>query len=346
MGNARSFIIAPLSVGCLYLGYIYIYRSHKLLDKNVLNSDKLPSLVYLYMKYLSRAVTRRKGQLYAARASGARAVVYTVLNCRLDGSLLRRFCCAAGYGWDYPDTEYRDIPLCFPEVLCSRLMLMVLTDRNFRLNPAGLTRVHQSLKTFLPIDEVKKGPFMLQVRIQGYRQTDSGVEVDVCLSVTSRSGCPVWESILTLLSKNRLHRHLLRKKEEQPNDEENIKRVEVRVPRTTGLQCLWSFTDYSPHRLLSLPAMICGLKTQTAPRFWMMSVCLAEIEKHKGVEILTAPTNVTVQFNETEPESRKITVRFWDTSKDLDQSVDKHLRFQVHLQGQSTPHMMGLISKV
>ncbi|XP_047236844.1 uncharacterized protein si:ch211-12e13.1 [Girardinichthys multiradiatus] len=302
-----------------------------------------------------RAVTRRTGHLYAARASRARAVVYTVLNCRLDRSLLRRFCGAAGYGWDYPDTEYRDIPLCFPEVLCSRPMLMLLTDGNFRLSPAGLVRVRQSLKTLQPIDELKKGPFLLQVTVQGYQQTDAGVEVDVCLSATSRSGCPVWESVLTLLSKDRHHkasRDLLRNSskcdhcyEEQPANEENLKQVEIRVPRTTGLRCVWSFTDYSPHCLLSLPAMFCSLKSQTAPAFWMLSVCLAEIEKHKGVEIITAPVSITAQFKETQPAPGKITIRFWEISKKLGQSADKDIRFQVQLQGQSTAQMVGLISR-
>ena len=58
---------------------------------------------------------------------------------RLETPLLRRFCTAAGYGWDYPDTECRDTPLCFPEFLCRRLLLMLLTDRDFRLSPAGQT---------------------------------------------------------------------------------------------------------------------------------------------------------------------------------------------------------------
>ncbi|KAJ0067851.1 hypothetical protein NL108_011092, partial [Boleophthalmus pectinirostris] len=54
----------------------------------------------------------------------------------LDMHLLRRFCSVAGYGWDYPDTEYRDIPLCFPETMCFKLLLMILTDKNFKLSPA------------------------------------------------------------------------------------------------------------------------------------------------------------------------------------------------------------------
>ncbi|PWA18382.1 hypothetical protein CCH79_00009888, partial [Gambusia affinis] len=344
MGNARSCVVASLSVCSVCLGYMYIYRSHKLLRQNALNSDTLPSFVYLYVKYLGRAVTRRAGHLYAARAIGARAVVYTVLNCRLDKTLLRRFCGAAGYGWDYPDTEFRDLPLCFPEVLCSRLMLMLLTDHDFRLSPAGLVRVRQSLKTLQPIDELKKGPFTLQVAVEGYQQTDAGVEVDVCLSAASRSGSP-----------------------EEPDNKDNMKQVEVRVPMTTGPQCVWPFTDYSPHRLLSLPAVFCGLKSRTAPGFWMLTVCLAEIEKRKGrkaadwrpqifvqpsrmmrhasvvppgVEVITAPVSVTAQFKETQPAAGTVTIRFWDTSKNAGLSADEDLSFQVQLQGQSSSHMI------
>lgn len=70
---------------------------------------------------------------------------------------------------------------------------------------------------------------------------------------------------------------------EEPDDKENMKQVEISVPRSTGLQCVWPFTDYSPHLLLlSLPAIFCGLKSKTAPGLWMLSVCLAEMEKHKG----------------------------------------------------------------
>ncbi len=63
---------------------------------------------------------------------------------------------------------------------------------------------------------------------------------------------------------------------------ENVKQVELRVPRTAGLQCVWSLSDYSPCRLLSLPATLFGYRSQTTLGLWMLSVCLAEIEKHKG----------------------------------------------------------------
>lgn len=63
---------------------------------------------------------------------------------------------------------------------------------------------------------------------------------------------------------------------------ENVKQVEVNVPRSTGLQCVWCFTDHSPHRLLSLLPGVFGFRSHTAPGLWILSVCLAEIEKHKG----------------------------------------------------------------
>lgn len=70
---------------------------------------------------------------------------------------------------------------------------------------AGLVRVSQSLKTLEPVDELKKGAFTLQVRVLEYRHIDAGVEVDIFLSATSCTGRPVWESILTLLSKHKRH---------------------------------------------------------------------------------------------------------------------------------------------
>lgn len=69
------------------------------------------------------------------------------LSKRLETPLLRRFCSAGGYGWDYPDSEYRDIPLCFPEFLCRRLLRILLTDHNFRLSPAGKKPLIRSLSS-------------------------------------------------------------------------------------------------------------------------------------------------------------------------------------------------------
>ncbi|XP_029296567.1 uncharacterized protein LOC115014060 [Cottoperca gobio] len=343
MGNAQSYVVPSLSACCVYLVYVHIYCSYRLLRTNVLYDEKLPSFVYLYIKYGSKALFWRPGCLHTHTANQPE-VVYTVLNCRLQTPLLRRFCSAAGYGWDYPDTEYRDVPLCFPEVLCRRLLLMALTDHNFQLSPAGLLRVRQSVKTLQPVDELKKGPFRLQVRVQEYRQLEAGQEVDVCLSATSRTGCPVWESVLTLLSQNKLHKVSRRSPENkhgrQPDD---VKQVELRVPRTTGLQCVWFFSDCSPYRLLSLAARLFGNRSQGAPSLWMLSVCLAEIEKHKGVGVITAPVSVSAQFKEPLLVPGRVTIKFWETTKDVGESPAIGFHMQQH--GSDISHVTGLISR-
>lgn len=69
---------------------------------------------------------------------------------------------------------------------------------------AGLFRLRQTLKTLEPVDELKKGPFTLQAGVLMPRQTEAGAEVDICLSATSGTGALVWESVLTLVSRDKL----------------------------------------------------------------------------------------------------------------------------------------------
>ncbi|KAM9391533.1 uncharacterized protein KZ484_003033 [Pholidichthys leucotaenia] len=263
----------------------------------------------------------------------------------LEPSLLRRFCGTAGYGCDYPDSEYRDVPLCFPHFLCDRLMLMVLTSGNFRVSPAGLICVHQSLKTFQPIDELKKGPFTLQAGVLGYQQTAAGVEVDVRLSATSRSESLVWESTLRLFSQSKRHQTSTRvpingrrSQQEEAEDPENVKQVELRVPRSSGLLSLGSsFYDSTFFQLLSLPARLLPFRSQATPGLWMLSVCLAEIEKHKGVGVITAPVSVTARFEEPLLAPGKVTISFWQAKRGLNFNMTQH--------GQNSRHVVGRIFK-
>ncbi|XP_068167714.1 uncharacterized protein si:ch211-12e13.1 [Antennarius striatus] len=346
MGNIQSSVVISLTVFSVYVLYVHIYSSHTLLRANTLTSERLPSSIYLNIKYLTQAVTRRRGRLYEGASN--RQVVYTVLNSRLEPHLLRRFCSLAGYGWDYPDTDFRDTPLCFPECLCLRLLLMmVLTDENFRLSPAGLVCLHQTVKTLQPVDELKKGPFQLKLGVLDYHQIDAGVEVDVCLSATSRTGCVVWESVLTLLSTNKSNkpRRCLprRENESQPDEpmQEDVKQVALRVPRTIFLQCGWSSS--LTYRLLSLPALLCGYRSPISPSLWMLSACLSEIEKHRGVEVITAPVTVTANFKEHLLVPGRVTVNFWETNQR--QSAAQRLSFNMHQQGTNITLMEGSISR-
>lgn len=345
MGNVQSFAIGSLCVCAVYLLYGHIYCSYRLLKTNVLSSDRLPSVAYLFIKYLTKALCRTPGTIYNTNKS---EVIYTVLNCRLDDHLLRSFCTAAGYGWDYPDSEYRDTPLCFPETLFVRLVLMLLTDGNFRLSPAGLVRVRQTLKTLQPVDELMKGPFTLQVRILNYRHVDAGVEVDICLSASSRCNSLVWESVLTLMSKNKLkasRRSPTYEQKNEPDETEDVKQVELRVPRVTRMQNALFSSEYSPFQLFSLPARLFGYGSKMPPSLWMLSVCFAEIEKHKGVKVITAPVSVTAQFMEPVLASGKVDIRFWDRTEPGNPSSAQGLSFHMQQHGGNKRHVVGLISR-
>ncbi|XP_057687758.1 uncharacterized protein si:ch211-12e13.1 isoform X2 [Corythoichthys intestinalis] len=341
MRNFQNYILASLSLFSIYFGYVHFYCSHKLLQTKTFICGRLPRLSYLFMIYLTKAITLKRGFLYKPKSKSKCDIVYAVNSCRLDKMLLRRFCSAAGYGWDYPDSEYRDIPLCFPEVLCSTLLLMTITDHNFRLSPAGLVCVRQSIKTHQPVDELKKGPFTLQAQVLVYRTVDVGVEVDILLSATSRHESLVWESILTLLSGNK-HQHAIRCGAKNGNEclkDETalVKQVEVRVPLSAGPPRALSFLD---HWFFYLPASLFGFKLRPISSLWMLSVCLAEIEKHNGVGVITSPLNIMARFKESLLAPTKVTLSFWRC-----QSSTRDLGFQMQQFGGSKFHLMGVISK-
>ncbi|XP_026176693.1 uncharacterized protein LOC113138458 isoform X3 [Mastacembelus armatus] len=191
---------------------------------------------------------------------------------------------------------------------------------------------------------------MLQVQVLEYRHVGAGVEVDICISATARTGCPVWESILTLLSKFKLHKDtrcfpMNENKSGQQSDQpdepvpETMKQVEVRVPWSSGLQYLWSPCDCSPYGLISLPARLFGYRSHTTPSLWMLSVCLAEIEKHKGVEVITAPVSITAQFKEPLLVPGKATITFWEKIKDEGQSSFQGLNFRMQQHGSKICHL-------
>lgn len=152
----------------------------------------------------------------------------------------------------------------------------------------------------------------------------------------------------------------------------NEKQVELQAPRTAGLQGSWSFSRYSLQQLFSLAASFLSLSSGTASSLWMLSVCLAEIEKHKGkktewlqmelpisgltrpdqsdfvpsgVEVITSPVRVTAHFKETLLVPGKVTVRFWEKKENGGRSSGKHLSFCMEQHGGSSPHLIGLISR-
>ncbi|KAI4798665.1 hypothetical protein KUCAC02_020575 [Chaenocephalus aceratus] len=307
-----------------------MYSSYKSLQTHVLYQERLPSFLFLYIKYLTKAVAQKTGFL-SKETINQPDVVYTVLNCRLHTPLLRSFCGAAGYGWDYPDSDYRDVPLCFPEVLCRRLLLTLITDQHFRLSPAGLVCVRQSLKTLQPVDELKKGPFSLQARVLQYRSLDVGVEVDVCLSTASRTGTPVWESVLTLLSGNKTHKIC-----RNPSEKEDTCQPDECVAEKREAGRSESLLDERPAEcLVFLPPPALWLQIDHRPES-LDAVC---------VGVVTAPVKVSAQFKEPLLLPGRVTISFWETTGNEGEFPPNVLAFNMQRHGGNTSHVTGFITR-
>ncbi|KAJ8262680.1 hypothetical protein COCON_G00151370 [Conger conger] len=291
------------------------------------------------------ALCKRQGKLYPIKGS-AKTVTFTIFNCRIQSRHLRQYCSAFGYGWDYPDSPFRDIPVCYPEVLFSRLLTMVVCSERFRLSPVGLVCVSHTLRTFQPIDELKKGPFSLQAGVMEYKAVERGVEVEIKLTAADRVDQSVWEANVTLLSRDMKQIMSQQPPAQRLLESEEVKTVEISVPWSTGLRCAWASCDYSPQHLFTFTAKLLGYSSPIAPSLWMLSKCLAEIEKHKGADAVRAPACMCVWFYQPLFMPGKAVVRFWETAPEATSPAHRHYGIRVEKHSGGTPCLVGEISRL
>ncbi|KAK7172623.1 hypothetical protein R3I93_002667 [Phoxinus phoxinus] len=226
-------------------------------------------------------------------------LVFTLINCRYDAASLRRFCSVSGYGWDYPDSVFRDVPLCYPELLFTRLLTMIVCSERFKLSPMGLLSVREVLTLTEAVDELKRGTFSLQARVLEYRTVSAGVEVDLTLTA-SRHQQTIWTTTLTLLSPNNKFRPEAQPDFEITHDPVPERCISLAVPWSSGVRCAWVFGDLCPLHAFTRPS---------AHMLWMFSRCMAEMEKHNGVEVVRAPLTVSVRYKQPVSFPRKFTIR-------------------------------------
>ncbi|KAK7164016.1 hypothetical protein R3I94_002667 [Phoxinus phoxinus] len=226
-------------------------------------------------------------------------LVFTLINCRYDAASLRRFCSASGYGWDYPDSVFRDVPLCYPELLFTRLLTMIVCSERFKLSPLGLLSVREVLSLTEAVDELKRGSFSLQARVLEYRTVSAGVEVDLTLTA-SRHQQTIWTTTLTLLSPNNKFRPEAQPDFEITHDPVPERCISLAVPWSSGVRCAWVFGDLCPLHVFT---------RLSAHMLWMFSRCMAEMEKHNGVEVVRAPLTVSVRYKQPVSFPREFTIR-------------------------------------
>ncbi|XP_065107048.1 uncharacterized protein [Paramisgurnus dabryanus] len=183
---------------------------------------------------------------------------------------------------------------------------MIVCSDKFRLSPQGLLSVRQKVIVPEAVDELKKGPFMLQAQILEYRAVNAGVEVDLSLKA-SRDQQLIWSSTLTLLSPNGTYKPHAHPDTEGTHDLTSLRSINCAVPWITGVKCAWVFGDFC-----SLSASLLGFTRLTVPSLWMFARCMAEIEKQKGVEVVRAPLTVSVQYMKPLSLPNQVTIIFSD----------------------------------
>ncbi|KAG5281057.1 hypothetical protein AALO_G00066960 [Alosa alosa] len=178
MYRYNKLILVAVPAYALYAICSNLYKSFRRNKCVVFESKKtLPCYLYLYGRYKIQSFRKRKGQLYPHRHKTVNPT-FTILNCSLEVDDVRWYCWAAGYGWDYPDSVFRDIPLCFCDVLCCRLLAMVISSDDFRLNPQGADAVRAPLSVSVQF----KQPLVLprKVIFHFWQATDESCQLPVC----------------------------------------------------------------------------------------------------------------------------------------------------------------------
>ncbi|XP_039613931.1 uncharacterized protein si:ch211-12e13.1 [Polypterus senegalus] len=307
-----------------------LLRSHwRYKNRTVFESEaELPSWLYLLCRVAVRKFGARGRRADEFKAGGGVGIAFTLLNCRLNSQSLRRFCEACGYGWDYPDSTGRDIPLCYPEILFTCLLVMIISSDRFRLSPLGLINVRSFTKTFQPVDEIKKGPFLLQASLVEYRSVEAGTEVDIALELKDQAMKPVWKSEVTLLQESTNSSNTTNvAKSEDPKD---LKVVNIQVPRITRLKHACASVNYDCVCVLWLVIkQLLGHKDTLPNGFWMVSRCMAELEKYQGTDAVRAPVCVQVTFNHSLLRSAKAIIKFWKMHPETSMVASRAYQFKM-----------------
>ncbi|XP_043095519.1 uncharacterized protein si:ch211-12e13.1 isoform X2 [Puntigrus tetrazona] len=278
-------------------------------------------------RYMYESLRKKRGTIRKNTDTNDE-LAFTLINCRYDVVSLRRFCSVSGYDWDYPDSVFRDVPLCYPEFLFSRLLSMIVCSERFRLSPLGLLSVRESLSLMDAVDELKRGKFSLQIRVLEYRTVSAGVEVDLTLTV-SRDQQTVWSSTLTLLSPNNTYRPDSQPDLEITHDPVSERCISLTVPWSTAVRSTSVFGDLCP-----LPVFVwLGFTHPTMHPLWMFSRCMAEMEKHKGVEAVRAPLTVSVCYKQPVSLPRKVNIRVSENTRKTF-SLEDHRTGTLYLSGQ------------
>ena len=95
------------------------------------------------------------------------------------------------------------VPVCFPETLFFKQMVLLVTSSSFPVSPLGLIHVKQVIRAFEPLVQLLEEPVDLRTEVSRLEMVPKGIEIDFTCRVflRGRDIC-IWEGVTTLLSRN------------------------------------------------------------------------------------------------------------------------------------------------
>lgn len=88
-----------------------------------------------------------------------------------------------------------------------RLLIAIISSREFPLSPLGLIHVRQTITVYASISDIISQSCDLHCRVSEIREVEKGIEMDMKCDVYScTEGKVLWSGVTTLLSRNQTTR--------------------------------------------------------------------------------------------------------------------------------------------
>ena len=199
------------------------------------------------------------------------------------------------------------LPTLAPQLMAASLHLDLLADRAFPIAAMGI--VHVANRTEERVRLPADAALDLVARVAGSRETELGVEIDLCTEATY-GGALAWQTTTTALARRRGEATGARPRREAPTagvEESPLRSVIVRVPADLGRRYARIAGDLNPIHQRAWMARPFGFRTAIVHGTWTVARALAECQD----DLPAWPRVVAVRFRKPVPLPSSVVVSAW-----------------------------------
>lgn len=231
---------------------------------NIIEFDTLPSAIAGY----ARAAGKRGRSLPAGKT-----IPPIVARCRgvvADQSAVRKYRALCSFEDD------GNLPAPYPHVLAAPLHLQLLTHKAFPFALLGAVHVRNVARQLRAIgaDELLD----LEVSIEGHRDVDAGIEIDMETRIFDALGDRIWESVSTMLIRGKSSGGNKKRSGWTPPDWSRYQEIEGwKAPEDIGRRYGLVAGDVNPIHMHALVAKPFGFKRAIAHGMWSYARSVARV---------------------------------------------------------------------